>query len=195
MRIYGPADVLGLAGQFRTGLAEGADQAKELFDLVPRLLGLVERAELLLDSAERTLARTAEVVEAAHATRERVDDVSAEAMKLLETTKSLSDRGEALLSDAEAIVPSALPVLGQVIEAIDPAEVRAVNQLVNRLPAMVDRIDTIGPDVHLILESVTDLSQAIKGFPGMAALIRRGERKDDQRAIDDMAGEAVGSPD
>lgn len=167
MRIYRPADVIAKADQLRGGLAEGAEQVKELFELVPRLIDLAQRAEFLLDSAERAVERTEAVV----------------------------GRVEALLEGVEEIAPDALPVLGEVLDAIEPDEVRALNGLVDRLPEAVEQIDRIGPDVHRILEAVTDLSQALKGVPGVDALIRRGVRKDEDGAATQLSRDLGMPPD
>jgi hypothetical protein len=166
MRIHRPADVLAMADQLRSNLADGADQAKELLELVPRLIAIVQRTEFLLDSAERTLARTHTMVE----------------------------RSEALLDGLEEVAPAALPVLARVVEAIDPDEVRAVNTLIDRLPVFIEQMHDVGPNVYRILESITDLSQAVKGIPGMGALIRRGERKDEEEAIHEMRAEITSLP-
>lgn len=172
MRIFRPADVVAMADQVRGGLAEGADQVKELLELVPRVVTLVQRAEFLLDSAERTLARTETMVARGEA--------------MVERGEAIVERGKALLEGVEEVAPNALPILGQVIEAIDPKEVRAFNGLVDQLPTFLEQLKDVGPNVSLILESVTDLSQAIKGFPGMGALIRRGERKDEEEAAEEV---------
>lgn len=161
MRIYRPADVLAMADELRSGLADGADQAKNLVELVPRLLRLVRRAEVLLESAERTMLRTEELV----------------------------TRGGVLFDTFEEVAPSALPVLGRIVEAVDPDEVRAINRLVDGLPAFQEQLSNVGPDVHRILDAVTDLSQALKGVPGMGGLIRRGERKDEEQAIEQLDSE------
>lgn len=164
MRIYRPADVLAKADELRGGLADGAEQVKELFELVPRLIALTQRAELLLDLAERAVARTDEAV-----TR----------------TEAVVARTEALLEGVEELAPDALPVLAQIVDAIEPDEVRAINDLVDRLPQAAQQIDQIAPDVRHILDAVTDLSQAVRGVPGVDVLIRRGGRSRD---------EAIGGP-
>lgn len=177
MRIYGPGDVLAVASQVREGLADGADQAKELLELVPRLIALVSRAENLLDGAERTLARTDQVVEAADRARAEVSEVAARAAEAVTRSEQTLARTDALLAAVEEVAPDALPIIRSVVEQIDPNEVRAINGLIDRLPGMLDQLDQVAPDVHSILESVTDLTQATKGLPGVGALIRRGERK------------------
>ena len=165
MRIHGPADLLATADQLRSSLADRADQAKDLLELVPRLIAIVQRTEVLLDSAERTLTRT----------------------------DALIERSEALLEGVEEVAPTALPVLARVVEQIDPDEVRAFNALVDQLPALMEHLQGVGPNVSGILDTVTDLSQAVKGFPGIGALMRRGERKDDEEE-GEPAQSAGGSP-
>lgn len=70
--------------------------------------------------------------------------------------------------------------------SVSPEEVRAVTRIINQLPTLADELEGVGPDVHEILDAVTDLSHAIQGLPGMGALRRRGERID---AEEDAAGE------
>lgn len=175
MRIYRPADALAVADELRSALADSADQARKLVELVPRLLRLVRRAEILLESAERTMLRTEELLARGEA--------------VIAGGEDLVGRGGVLVENFEEVVPSALPVLGQIVEAIDPDEVRALNKLIEGLPAFQEQLSNVGPDVHRILDAVTDLSQALKGLPGMGGLIRRGERKDEEQAIDQLNAE------
>ena len=46
--------------------------------------------------------------------------------------------------------------------------------------AMLGTLDRVGPDVHDILESVSELATALQGLPGVGLLQRRGERKADE---------------
>lgn len=175
MRIYRPADVLGMAEELRSTLADSAGQVKQLVELVPRLLQLVRRAEVLVESAERTMLRTEELLARGEA--------------VVELGEDLVGRGGVLLETVEEVAPAALPVLGRIVEAIDPDEVRAVNALIDGLPAFQAQLSNVGPDVRRILDAVTDLSQALKGVPGMSGLIRRGERKDEEQALEELGSE------
>ncbi|NNG21238.1 hypothetical protein HJ590_17090 [Naumannella sp. ID2617S] len=180
MRIYGPADLLTAAGTVRQGLNDSADQVRELIELIPRVIAMVDRAETLLTAAEEALEVTDDLLAGAEQTRLKVDAVATRAGTLVKRSEALVGRTEAMLEPMEKLAPTALPLLQQVVESIDPNEVRAIKGMIDRLPGMLDQIDHIGPDVNRILDAVTDLTAAMQGLPGMGALKRRGERKADE---------------
>ena len=68
---------------------------------------------------------------------------------------------------------------------LDPDEVEAMVTLIDRLPQLVAHLDedilpvleslgNVGPDVHDLVDTVQDLRQIVKGFPGSRLFRRRG---------------------
>ncbi|GAB3622847.1 hypothetical protein GCM10027418_09290 [Mariniluteicoccus endophyticus] len=178
MRILGPTDLLAAATTVRQGFADGTDQVRDLVDLVPRVIGMVDRAEDLLSRAEGLLDRAELAAERADAVAEAADRTRVRTDKVVARAEKLVGRTEALMVPVESLGPKALPLVDELVSSVSPEEIRAMKDLVDRLPSLVDQLDTVGPDVHNILDAVTDLSHALQGLPGMGAIKRRGERKD-----------------
>jgi hypothetical protein len=76
-------------------------------------------------------------------------------------------------------------VLNRFVADLDEDEVQALITLVDRLPTLVTHLDedvlpvlvTLGdvvPDVHALLDTVQDMRQVVKGFPGSRLFRRRG---------------------
>jgi len=68
---------------------------------------------------------------------------------------------------------------------LDPSEVEAMITLIDRLPRLVEHLDedilpvletlgTVGTDVHDLVDTVQDMRQIVKGFPGSRLFRRRG---------------------
>lgn len=182
MRIYGPSDLFNAADTVRTGLNEGASQIREVVDLVPRLVALLERAEGLVDQIADVTDRADELVERAGAATTKAEELTASA-------ESLVKRSEALLEPVESLAPKGLPMLEQVVASISPDEIEAIKSMFDRLPGMLNQVDRIGPDVAEILDSVKDLSRAASGIPGMQSAMKRGARKADE--ADEEGSEAA----
>ena len=77
------------------------------------------------------------------------------------------------------------PSVERLATTLDPAEVEALVTLIDRLPQLVTHLDEdvlpvleslggVGTDVHDLLDTVQDLRQIVKGFPGSRLFRRRG---------------------
>ena len=75
--------------------------------------------------------------------------------------------------------------MAKLVQHLDDDEVQALITLVDRLPTLVQHLDedvlpvlaTLGgvaPDVHDLRDTVQDLRQVVKGFPGSRLFRRRG---------------------
>jgi hypothetical protein len=71
------------------------------------------------------------------------------------------------------------------VQHLDDNEVQALITLVDRLPTLVQHLDddvlpvlaslgNVAPDVHDLRDTVQDLRQVVKGFPGSRLFRRRG---------------------
>ena len=137
--------------------------------------GLIERVEPLVDFADSALAPVKPVVEAL-----LVDaDLDAEKARLVAT------RVTEVLAWADKTVRLIEPIADDVLESIDPEEVKAVVQFIDHLPELGDRLendvmpvlvslDTVAPEVHEILEVAQQCLEAVAGIPGFQLLRRRG---------------------
>jgi hypothetical protein len=115
------------------------------------------------------------------------------------------DRAEALVSTVQPLLDAyrpaltdLAPVVGRFAAELSPEEVQAFITLVDRVPALVVHLDedvmpvmvTLGdvvPDVHDLLDTVQDIRQVVKGFPGSRLFRRRGA--EEIAAEEEAAGE------
>ena len=184
--IPGPAAVLSsataAAGAVETALA-----------LVPRAAEAMTRVEALLDRAEAAVERVEQVVDKANATNTRagavIDQatlVSRNANRAVDGVNGLSDRADVALQMWEPLLRRLAPKAQRFAESLSEAEVDAAIAIVDRLPQVLEHIETdvlpilhtldrVGPDVHELLEVVEDLRRVITGLPGIGLLRNRGD--------------------
>lgn len=184
---YGPADLLHAASSVKDGVSGAVTDVGDLFDLVGRGVALMDRAEALVSGAERLLhdAQTQLARSAA-----ALDD----AQDLTDGARALTARAETELdafTPLREVAQDATPMLRTVVDSVSAQEIAAVVRVLDRLPQLVDSLETdvlpllgtldrVGPDVHDILASVSELAHALQGLPGVGLLQRRGERKADE---------------
>ena len=158
-----------------------------------RVAGIVDRADEvagravgLVDQAAAVAGRVAGVVD-------RADAVAGRAAGVVSGAGQTERSAAELVSAYEPVLTGLRPALTRLAETVDPQEVEAMVALVDRLPALLDSVDTdvlpllgrlneIAPDLHALLEAVDDLRSAVAGVPGIGRLMRRG---DDQVADPD----------
>ena len=121
-------------------------------DLVLDAGGLIERVVPLVDFADSTFAQVKPVVEAL-----LVDaDLDVEAARVVAT------RMTEVLAWADKTIRLLEPIADDVLESVDPDEVKAVIQFIDHLPALGDSLendvmpvlaslDTVAPEVHEII--------------------------------------------
>src|SRR4029434_170922 len=87
------------------------------------------------------------------------------------------------------------PSVRRLAETLDPSEVEALITLIDRLPRLVTHLDedilpvleslgSVGTDVHDLVDTVQDLRQVVKGFPGSRLFRRRGAEEIAQEEAD-----------
>jgi hypothetical protein len=92
---------------------------------------------------------------------------------------------EPLISDYEPALTALAPSVRRLADTLDPHEVEALVRLIDRLPQLVTHLDedilpvlesmaSVGTDVHDLVDTVQDLRQIVKGFPGSRLFRRRG---------------------
>ena len=144
-------------------------------DLVLDAGGLIERVVPLVDVADSTFAQVRPVVEAL------LVDADLDA----ETARVVATRMTEVLAWADKTIRLLEPIADDVLESVDPDEIKAVIQFIDHLPALGDTLendvmpvlaslDTVAPEVHQILEVAQQCLEAVAGIPGFQLLRRRG---------------------
>ncbi|MGN7227868.1 methyl-accepting chemotaxis protein [Dietzia maris] len=144
-------------------------------DLVLDAGGLIERVVPLVDFANSTFAQVKPVVEA----------LLVDADLDVETARVVATRMTEVLAWADKTIRLLEPIADDVLESVDPDEVKAVIQFIDHLPALGDTLendvmpvlaslDTVAPEVHQILEVAQQCLEAVAGIPGFQLLRRRG---------------------
>ena len=114
--------------------------------------------------------------------------------------------GATLYEMLTGVLPFAAADMMQIVyshiarRATPPSEVDALITLIDRLPQLVTHLDedilpvletlgTVGTDVHDLVDTVQDMRQIVKGFPGSKLFRRRGA----EEIAGDEARENAGS--
>jgi hypothetical protein len=161
--VPGPRDLLAV-------LEKGADQVEALLGAVPRVLTLLDQAEVLLvrasaaidqveavtrdaagvvvhtnavvDRAEALVGRSGGAVDGAEALVGRTDGVVDRAEVLVGDTDGLVRRLATLLALVEGPLTTLEPTLRTLADTTHPEEVAALVQLIDHLPELTTRVET-----------------------------------------------------
>ncbi|TCW23460.1 hypothetical protein EDD19_11220 [Dietzia cinnamea] len=136
---------------------------------------LIERVVPLLDFADSALAPVKPVVEALLVDAELDPEVARRVATRLTEVLVWADKTVSLLE----------PIADEVLESVDPEEIKAVVKFIDHLPALGESLetdimpvlasmDTVAPEVHQILEVAQQCLEAVAGIPGFQLLRRRG---------------------
>ncbi len=136
------------------------------------------KADQAIEGVTATNAKADEAIAAVGLTLTRADDT-------LTATEGLFGRLSPLMDDYEQPLRDLAPSVRRLSETFDPGEVEALVTLIDRLPALVKHLDedilpvletlgNVGTDVHDLVDTVQDLRQIVKGFPGSRLFRRRG---------------------
>lgn len=136
---------------------------------------LIERVVPLIDFADSALAPVKPVVEALLVDAELDPEVARRVATRLTEVLVWADKTVSLLE----------PIAGEVLQSVDPEEIKAVVKFIDHLPALGESLetdimpvlasmDTVAPEVHQILEVAQQCLEAVAGIPGFQLLRRRG---------------------
>ncbi len=180
--IPGPTELVQAASAVRNGV-------EDALALVPRVVAVLGRIESIVDRVESVVDRVESVVGRVESTDERID---------------------ALLDLYEPPLTTLAPSLRRFAEKLDPEEVTATIELVDRLPRLLTHLDEdvfpilttldrVAPDLHQLLEIAQDLQVALGGLPGMGWLRKRAEKEEQEaeqlaREIEATTSKPVGKP-
>jgi hypothetical protein len=197
----GPAAVIG-------GAMSAAEAVETAIGLVPRAVEAMTRVEALLDHVEGVVDRAEAVVGRAEAVVDEAAESNAkvrttvdaaaivirDAGRRVDGAGGLVDRVDTLLGAWEPVVRNLAPQAVRLADGLSPHEVDAAISLIDRMPVVLEHVDTdllpvlktldrVGPDLHELLEVVEDLRRVVTGLPGVGLLRRRGDAEppaDDQ---------------
>ena len=193
--VPGPRDLLAV-------IEKGADQVDQLLGAVPRVLALLDQAEVLLvrasaavvaveavtREAEAVVVHTDAVVDRADALVVRVDAVVDGADKVADHADAVVTRTVVLLDALEPPLTTLQPTLQTLADTTHPEEVAALVQLIDHLPDLTERIErdvlpvmttlgTVAPDLHDLLDVSRELNEMLGKLPGLGRIKRRVEEE------------------
>lgn len=166
---------------------------RRLPDLVDAAASVLPRALALLTAAEDLVRRAHRLVDDIDATRVAADAVVVRTAGTVASVQPTLDRAQAMidtfgpvLDDLGPVAKDLVPVLQKISETTSPEEIEALVGLIDHLPMLVDKLESdivpiledmrnVGPDIHALLDTATDLAGMLEKVPG---LNRR--RRDDE---------------
>ncbi len=199
----GPATVLG-------GAVAAAETLETALGLVPRAAGALTRVESLLDRldgvtdrVEAVVARAGEATERTHGMLDTAELVTRDASRAVDGAQGVLDRADVSLQAWEPALRRMAPSMDRFAEALHPDEVTAAIGLVDRMPQLLDHVesdvlpvlrnlDRVGPDLHEVLEIVEDLRRVVTGLPGIGLLRKRGD--DEPPPVETSVHDSTGAP-
>jgi archaellum component FlaC len=130
---------------------------------------------------------------------ERVGRTTLRADGIVGQAEGLVGRIEPLVGEYEPALTTLAPSVRRLATTLDPAEVEALVTLIDRLPRLVTHLDedilpvleslgNVGTDVHDLVDTVQDLRQVVKGFPGSRLFRRRGAEEIAEEEAREVAG-------
>lgn len=158
---------------------------RRLPDLVEAAASLLPRAVGLLDSAEDLVRRAHRLVDDIDATRKAADAVvvrTAGTVASVEPTlaraQGMLDTFGPILDDLAPSIERLAPTLQRISETTSPDEIEALVGLIDHLPMLVEKLETdivpiledmknVGPDIHALLDTATDLAGMLEKVPGL----------------------------
>lgn len=146
--------------------------------LLPRALGLLDSAEELLRRAHRLVDDIDATRAAADAVVVRTAGTVASVEPTLARVQGMVDTFGPILDDLGPSVERLMPTLQRISETTSPEEIEALVGLIDQLPMLVGKLQTdivpilenmqnVGPDIHALLDTATELAQMLEKVPGL----------------------------
>jgi ABC-type transporter Mla subunit MlaD len=154
-------------------------------------------------NADNAIAAVAETRAKADEAIVAIGRTTSSADELLRRTDVLIARGEPLIDAYAEPLADLAPSVRRLAETLEPHEVEALVTLIDRLPRLVAHLDedvlpvleslgSVGTDVHDLVDTVQDLRQVVKGFPGSRLFRRRGAEEIAQQEAEEAGQVSVG---
>jgi ABC-type transporter Mla subunit MlaD len=181
--------VLDRADAALTGLEATRTRADEI---VASAGSTQQKADDAIERVGATQQKADDAIERVGATQQKADEAitavertTTRAGETLARAGGLVDGMEPLVGDYGETLRRLAPSITRLAETLDPDEVEALVRLVDHLPDIVARLEqsvlpalanmgNVGDDVHDLLDTMQDLRQVVKGFPGSRLFRRRG---------------------
>lgn len=191
--VPGPRDVL-------SAFEKGGEQVEALLGAVPRVLALLDQAEVLLARASTAVDRVTVVAEDAAAEVVRVGAIVDAAALEVQRVGTVVDGADVQVARVgvlvDALEPSLTklqPTLETLADTTHPDEVKALVGLVDHLPELTARMESdvlpvlgtlgsVAPDLHELLNVSRELNEILGKIPGVGRLKRRVEEEDEDLA-------------
>jgi ABC-type transporter Mla subunit MlaD len=175
--------------------------------------GTQQRADAAIEAVRGTQRRADAAIAAVAGTREKADEAITAVGRTTEHADAVLGRAEGLVTRVEPLArdyaqPMALlaPAAQRLAETLEPDEVEALVRMIDQLPSLATHLDevvlpvlgsmdNVGQDVHDLVDTMQDLRQVVKGFPGSRLFRRRGaeEIAQDEESDTDDGQAAAGS--
>jgi hypothetical protein len=224
--VPGPSDVLSAMGGVKDGISDALALVPRVGAAVGRMEELLGRAAVLLSRMEELADRADDAIAGVAGTRAKADEaIAAVALTQVAADAAITAVGrttssaDTLLGRADELVGRVQPLVGDYVqpladlapsvrrlaETLEPHEVEALVQLIDRMPRLVAHLDedilpvleslgNVGTDVHDLVDTVQDLRQIVKGFPGSRLFRRRGAEEIAQEEADESAQDGARRP-
>jgi ABC-type transporter Mla subunit MlaD len=205
----GFSEALDLVPRVGALVGRAEDIADRISALLTRVESIVDRADEEIAGVGRTRAKADEQIAGVAHTRAKADDAIAavgstqqKADDAIAAVGTTTGRANGLLDEFEPAVTALSPSVRRLAATLEPHEVEAMVTLIDRLPKLVTHLDEdilpilgsldgVGTDVHDLLDTLQDMRQVVKGFPGSRLFRRRGAEEIAQEEADE-AEEAGG---
>src|SRR5688572_90124 len=170
------------------------------------------KADEAIAGVAETRAKADEAIAAVARTQVAADGAIAAVGRTTTSADQLLGRGDALIGRMEPLVGGYVqpltdlaPSVRRLAETLEPHEVEALVRLIDQLPQLVTHLDedifpvletlgSVGTDVHDLVDTVQDLRQVVKGFPGSRLFRRRGAEEIAQEEAGEAALDGARSP-
>jgi ABC-type transporter Mla subunit MlaD len=203
---HGVADALDLVPRVGVLLGRVEGMVDRLAVVLTRVEEIVDRADAEIAAVGRTREQADDAIAGVRETRQKADDAIAgvretqqKADDAIAGVEGTAGRADRLLDHFEPALTALSPAVRRLATTLDPDEVEAMVTLIDRLPRMVVHLDEdilpilgslgdVGSDVRDLVDTVQDMRQVVKGFPGSKLFRRRGA----EEIAHDEAAETAG---
>jgi methyl-accepting chemotaxis protein len=166
-------------------MASGEQAFLTLIASVARVEELLDRATVLLSTAEKAAAnvqavtnRADGVAEAAGRAVQAADRTTAVVKANVEEIQALTAQSALIIEGFAEPLAKLQPTIERLADTLNSTKLDALVSLIDRLPslaeAMIDdlmpllhRLDKIAPDLHQTLEGVSDINRVLSKVPGL----------------------------
>jgi ABC-type transporter Mla subunit MlaD len=216
-------DLLGRASGLLTrveGIVDRADEAiagvartqAKADDAIAGVMQIQAEAAEAIAGVVRIQAEAAKAVAGVAETQAKADEAIVAVGRTTSSADELLRRTDALVGQAEPLVGAYVqpltdlaPSVRRLADTLEPHEVEALVTLIDRLPRLVAHLDedilpvleslgNVGTDVHDLVDTVQDLRQVVKGFPGSRLFRRRGAEEIAQDEAEEAAQDGGRTP-